>query len=149
VPQSGYANHANAIRRRSHRVPEVVARRRHDDRADGIDLGDGIEIGLCARAFAAQAEIEHLRGIRIGRHTRHGEPRRPTHAGYDVRVEAAALAQHAHRQEMRTLRPTLAMPTPLLVSAPIRPLVCVPCHELFSAASAHSKNGPFAFWISA
>ena len=32
-----------------------------------------------------------------------------------------------------TVRPTLAMPTPLPVAAPIRPSVCVPCQELFEA----------------
>ena len=41
------------------------------------------------------------------------------------------------------------MPMPLLVSAPMRPLVCVPCHELSSAAVSHPENGPFLCWTSA
>ena len=49
----------------------------------------------------------------------------------------------------RTLRPTLAMPMPLPVSAAMRPLVCVPCHELSSAASLQSSNGPPACVTSA
>ncbi len=42
----------------------------------------------------------------------------------------------------RTLRPTLAMPMPLPVSAAMMPLVCVPCHELSSALSAQSSKTP-------
>ena len=42
----------------------------------------------------------------------------------------------------RTLRPTLAMPMPLFVKAPMRPLVCVPCHELSSAPKEHPSKKP-------
>ena len=35
-----------------------------------------------------------------------------------------------------TSRPTPAMPTALFVAAPIRPAVCVPCHELLPTSLA-------------
>ena len=42
----------------------------------------------------------------------------------------------------RTVRPTLAMPTPLLVAAPISPSVCVPCHELLVASQPSVPASP-------
>ena len=49
----------------------------------------------------------------------------------------------------RTVRPTLAMPMPLLVSAAMMPLVCVPCHELSSGEFAQPSNVPPGSLISA
>ena len=54
-------------------------------------------------------------------------------------VEAAALAQHPHRQQPH-VRPTLAMPMPLLVRAAINPAVCVPCQELLVGAGCMGRT---------
>ena len=39
-----------------------------------------------------------------------------------------------------TSRPTLAMPMPLLVAAPMRPSVCVPCHELLGRVRSRAPS---------
>jgi hypothetical protein len=53
---------------------------------------------------------------------------RPLHADQDVGVVATAFPRTRTGITLTPL-PTLAMPTPLFVVAPIRPSVCVPCHE--------------------
>ena len=42
----------------------------------------------------------------------------------------------------RTLRPTLAMPMPLSVSAEITPATLVPCHELLRGSSSQPGSAP-------
>ena len=79
-------------------MARAVAGRGDHDTTCFDDGSHRVAVGRAAGTCAAQAQVEHARRGGVGRNTRNAQPGRPAHAGDDVRVEAAALAQHAHRQ---------------------------------------------------
>ena len=100
VPQAGNADHAGAVRRRADRMAGAVAGRGDDDGALRSHLRDRVDVRLAACPGAAEAHVDDPRLVDVRRHVGHREPRRPEHAGDDVGVEAAALAEHPHRKDL-------------------------------------------------
>ena len=68
-------------------------------------------------------------GVGLSGHARDVQAGRPAHAGEDVAVDAAAFAEHAHRQD-EGIPVEAGDAAELLVSAPIMPATRVPCQEL-------------------
>ena len=89
---------AGAVGGRRDGVARAVAGRCHDQRADGADLGRGVAIRRVAAAFAAEAQVDDAGRIRVVGNAVHVQPGSPADARDDVGIEAAAFAQHAHRQ---------------------------------------------------
>ena len=92
-------DHAGAVGRRADRMAGRIAGRRDDHGARRQLISAMVAVvQRRARARAAEAQVDDPRRRRIGRHAGHREAGGPAHAGDDVGVETAALAEHAHRQ---------------------------------------------------
>ena len=102
VTQAGNGQHPDTACRSADR-PAVVAGGRHHEMAILVDGGHGILFGLRAAVAGAEAEIEDMGRVGIARHAGDRgrcEPCRPVHAGDDIRDEAAAFANDAHRHDV-------------------------------------------------
>ena len=99
MAQPGHSDDAGAVGRHADRMAGRVAGRRDHHRTHGIDRRHRVGIGRGACAFGAEAQVQHPRRVAVVGHAGHAEPGRPAHAGNDVGVEAAALGEHAHRQD--------------------------------------------------
>ncbi len=99
MTQAHDTHRAGAVRRRIHR-PAFVAGGNHYEHAGRGHLIDDIRGSLIACTRAAKTDIDDFRRVRIGRYASHRKSRRPENAGEHVRVEATALAQHTHRQDV-------------------------------------------------
>src|SRR6185436_12639845 len=80
----------------------VVAGRDHHQHLESGQLPDHIEVGLFTNVVATQTHVQDARRSRIVRHAVDVQTRGPAHAGEDVAVDAAAFAEHAYRQDLRT-----------------------------------------------
>src|SRR5690606_34126808 len=105
-PAAGHAvggdgDHARAVAGRiTRRVGALVARRDHDDRTQRIGLGDGVGLVRRAVAGAAEAQVDDVRRVGIGRHAFDLATCRPDDRIGDVGVVAAAMPEHADRQDV-------------------------------------------------
>ncbi len=98
VAQSRHRDHSDAIRGRGYRMARPVSRRSDDRRTRREDFVDRLLIRSGARPVTAEAQVDHLRRIGIGRHPGDAQARSPAHAGDNVRIVAETLAEHAHGQ---------------------------------------------------
>src|SRR5690606_30237597 len=80
------------------RIGRRVAGRHHHGGAARHRAVDGILVGRVAGAIAAQAHVDDLGRIGVGRDPGHGTAGRPGDRVGDIGQVAAALAEHAHRQ---------------------------------------------------
>src|SRR6185503_21105495 len=92
---------AGAIAGRRH-YRAVVAGRDHHQHLESGQLPDHIEVGLFTNVVATQTHVQDARRSRIVRHAVDVQTRGPAHAGEDVAVDAAAFAEHAYWQDLRT-----------------------------------------------
>ena len=100
MAQGHHRHHTATIGGLRHRT-RFIACRGDDHHAAGDDLVDRALIGRGARARAAETEVEDACRVRVRRDAADAEPGGPAHPGDDVGVVAAALAEHAHRQQPR------------------------------------------------
>ncbi len=99
IAQSRHGQHAGAIAGRIHGTAFIAGRCHHQHTHRGQGLDDGLVIAGTGTA-AADAQVDDVRRIGIVGHAHDGQARRPLHAGDDVGIVAAALAQRPHRQQV-------------------------------------------------
>ena len=145
VAQRRDADRAGAARRAADGVAAAVAGGGDDDRAGGVDAADRVDVAPALHAATPPRLMLRTRaGVGLAGSFRPSAqpamPRCPEHAGRGCRSRSRRTCRARAPASARTVRPTLAMPTPLLVVAPIRPAVWVPCQLLLPMAQSAARE---------
>ncbi len=117
MAQPGHGDDARTIGGRADGMPDRVARGGDDHGSGRDDLSDRIQIRRRAVAGAAEAHVDHARGVRVGRDARNGKTGRPAHPGDECRSRSRRTCRErapAARADWGRRPPC---PIPLLVIA--------------------------------